>query len=151
MIVTIGFPEVLCRIFASTEDYLRWGKLVVPRGNLAALAMPIPLVTTALLQSIQMGGFSTLYTFTSQCLPLPLAVTLLYFTNKHDAARLFYAYPIAQGLSAVMAIPFALRGVKEVWKRPDDRDMEGEEFKLADIEKPLVIENTPVGETVVSA
>jgi Na+-driven multidrug efflux pump len=151
MIITLGFPEVLCRIFANTEDYLRWGRLVVPRGNLAAIVMPIPMVVTALLQSVQMGGLSTIYTFLSQILPLPGAVILLYFTNKHDAARLFYAYPIAQALSAVLAIPFAYKAVKEVWKRPDDRDMEGEEFKLADIEKPLVIENAPIGETAVSA
>jgi Na+-driven multidrug efflux pump len=151
MIVTVGFPDLPCRIFANTEEYLYWGRLVVRWGNLTGIVLVFPMIITALLQSVQMGGLGTIYTFSSQCLPLPATVTLLYFTNKHDVARLFYAYPISQAVASLMAIPFTYKAVKEVWKRPDDRDMEGDEFKLGDIEKPLVIENTPVGEAVVSA
>jgi F0F1-type ATP synthase assembly protein I len=100
--------------------------------------MPIPTVATAPLQSTQMGGLSPIYMFMSQCLPLQVAVTLVYFTDKQEAARRFCAVSIAQGLSAVIAISFAFRGVKEVWNIPNDRVIASEEFKLTDIEKPPV-------------
>jgi hypothetical protein len=117
------------RIFASDEKYLYWAEILIFRGNLAAVVLPVPLIVNALLQSLQYGGLTSLFTFFTQTAALPVTMAILFFTNKKDPARLIYAYPIQQGFTALVAVPFGGWALRRICNHPDAVDASDESLE----------------------
>ena len=142
MIFTVGLPRLVCLVFSSSEGYLEWGEVIVRRANLLQFALPVPIITTALLQALQYGGLASLLTLLCQTMPLPVISTALFYTNKKDVARMMYSYPIAHGYSALVAVPFAAFALRRIWNRSDDVDLNNGEVVLEEItdekKEPLI-------------
>jgi Na+-driven multidrug efflux pump len=122
MVFAVGFAELLVSIFSDNPGYVRWGVLIMSRASLMAWALPVPVIVNALLQSLQFGGVSTLFTFVTQTLRLPVISCALFFTDKTNAERLFWAYPIHQGFAALIAIPFAIFAICRIWNMKTEEE-----------------------------
>jgi Na+-driven multidrug efflux pump len=133
MIFTVGFSHILVRIFSDSPGYVKWGTLILPRASYMAWALPVPIVVNALLQSLQYGGIASLFTLLSQTIPLPAIASILFFTGKDNPERLFWAYPIQQGLVAVVAIPFAIFAIRKVFSRAEVAERVGTGLVLEDV------------------
>jgi Na+-driven multidrug efflux pump len=133
MIFTIGMPATLIRIFSKTDGFLEWGESIMRTGNTMAFVLPVPLIVNSLLQALQLGGTSMAFCVATQTIPLPIIAAAVYYTDKTNLKRLFWCYPIQHGVTAVMAVPFAIYGIRQIWNRPDDVDVG--EIPLTDIDE----------------
>jgi Na+-driven multidrug efflux pump len=132
MIFTVGLPRALCRIFSDSEAVLNWGVSIMRTGHMVSFVMPAQLIINSLLQALQLGGLSTVLCVATQTIPLPCIAAAVFYTDKTNLDRLFYCYPIQYVVSACIAIPFGIYGVRLIWKRPDD--VNADEVPLDDID-----------------
>jgi Na+-driven multidrug efflux pump len=147
MIFTVAFPEWICMIFSRSEGYMAWAVFFERRMNYLAVLFPTAVIVNALLQSLQRGGLALMFCFGAQTLPLPLASSALYFTDKHDIPRLSYAFVLQFALAAAFAVPFIIFGIRQIWKRNDDVDnpeLPLEEFDTDSRKEPLIAGDSPM-------
>lgn len=114
MVLTIGFPIPVAKIFSNTSEYLKWSEKLIRNGNYATCICEIPIIITSLLQAMKRGNQATFLTLSTQLIPLPLIALALYFSNKHDIARIQFCYPIQITLSVIISIPFAVVALKKI-------------------------------------
>ncbi|OHS97894.1 MatE family protein [Tritrichomonas foetus] len=132
MIFTVGIPRIICLAFSSTEGYLEWGEVIVRRATLCAFALPVSIIVTAVLQSQQKGNLATVLSFLTQLCPIPLFSTILFFTAKHDVARLMYCYPLSNVFSCLISLPFLYFAIRKLLKfSKEDKDAEQELQNIA--------------------
>jgi Flp pilus assembly protein protease CpaA len=138
MVLNCAVPRFVARMFASDAKYLEW----------AAIELPVPLIVNALLQSLRLGGLTTVFTFFTQTAALPAAMAILFCTDENDLGRLNYTSPIQQGFTALVAIPFRSWPIWRIAKQPGNADREAQmlEFEESESEKEtLVMDELPEG------
>lgn len=130
MILTMGFPVQMAKIFSNTPEYLEWAKKIIRNGNISTCVCEIPGIITSLLQAMKLGNQASLLSFLVQLLPVPIAALILYYTDKHNIGRLIYCYPIQTFFGIAVSIPYivvALRTIIKSHKQQlieDDNDLE---------------------------
>lgn len=94
--------------------------------------MEIPGIITSLLQALKKGIQASILSFFVQILPVPLAVTVLYLTDKNNIERLIYCYPLHSAFGVVVSVPIGIFVIKRILKKINQQK-ENDQNKLEDI------------------
>ena len=135
-VLTMGLPIPIAKIFSNTPSYLHWAKIFLFNGNIGICVAEIPGIITSLLQAMKKGNQASLLSFFVQMLPVPVATTVLYLTNKHDIARLIYCYALQFAFGVVVSIPIGIVVIREILKKAKEQEIiddDDKENKLEDI------------------
>ena len=131
MIFTVGIPRYISMMFSQTEGYLYYATQFVRYSNIVAFVSPVALIFQALLQALQLGNRATIISIGTQLIPLPVFSAVLYFTDKHNPGRLFYAYPIQQALGVVISLPLAIKPLIDlIRKAKSEKDFVNENGQI---------------------
>jgi Na+-driven multidrug efflux pump len=134
MIFTVGLPKYIVRALSQDPAYIGWAEQFVRNSNVITFISPIALIAQALLQALQQGTRASMVTFGTQLFPLPIFSVVLYFVDKHNPGKLFYAYPIQQAVGLFVAVPLAIGPLRDILSRGK---IEGDHVKLSDgMEQP---------------
>jgi len=134
MVFTVGFPRISASIFSTSKGYLDWSEVILRNSTLFAFLTPIPVLIQALLQAQQLGGKATTLSLLTQLIPIPIFSIIMYYSDKTNPGRIFYAYAAQQILGVIFSIPF---GYTRFFQVIDDARVEKEtrenEVKLQDV------------------
>lgn len=125
MILAMGFPVQIAKIFSDTDEYLQWSKKIIRNGNLLTCICEIPGIIVSLLQAMKKGNQASVLSFLIELLPVPVVAIALYYTNKHDIARLIYCYPIQIFFGIIASIPFIILALREIYIKQKEQEMLG--------------------------
>lgn len=96
--------------------------------------MEVPGIITSLLQALKKGILASILSFFTQILPVPVAVTVLYLTNKNNIERLIYCYPLHSAFGLVVSTPIGIIIIKSILKKINEQKIgKDDENKLEDI------------------
>lgn len=127
------FPIPIAKIFSKTPSYLYWAKVFLFNGNIGICVMEIPGIITSLLQALKKGIQASILSFFVQILPVPLAVTVLYLTDKNNIERLIYCYPLHSAFGVVVSVPIGIFVIKRILKKINQQKENDDQNKLEDI------------------
>lgn len=122
MFLTMVFPIQLAKLFSNTTGYLQWSKKFLIYGNVMTFVADVPGLIISLLQAMKKGNLASILSFTIQLIPVPILVTILFFTNKHDVGRLIFCYPLKTLFGVVVSSFFLIFTVKEILKKHKEID-----------------------------
>jgi Na+-driven multidrug efflux pump len=117
MIFTVGLPKYTVRLFSSDTDYLYWAEQLMRNSNIMQWCGPVSHLFQSLLHAVEKEARGSILTFAAQLLPLPAFSAILYYTNRHDPARLLYAYAMQHAFGVIIAIPFGIGPLMDIFKR----------------------------------
>lgn len=98
------FPRQLGRIWSSKDSFLGWIEKILPKAFLAVFLCPVPYISIAFLQAVNRPMFASVLSVLTNLLPLPIFSSIMYFTDRTDPARLFWAYVMKDGFSLVASL-----------------------------------------------
>lgn len=124
MILTMGFPVQMAKIFSNTPEYLEWAKVIIRNGNISTCVCEIPGIITSLLQAMKKGNQASFLSFVVQLLPIPIAALILYYTDKHNIGRLIYCYPIQTFFGVAVSVPFVVFALLDIFKKNKQQQIE---------------------------
>lgn len=116
LIITWSFPKTLSKMFSN-------GKMVLINNGLAPFA-GFKFIAISLLQAIQQVPRATILSFLSNFGSFIVLVLILYYTNKHDGARIIWCYPLSYFSSTIISIFFLWTPVKNLIRLSKEEDME---------------------------
>lgn len=117
MVLTMGFPIQMAKIFSNTPEYLKWAKVFLFNGNIATFICEVPGIITSLLQAMKKGTQASFLSFLVQLLPVPVAAYLLYLSDKHNIPRLVLCYAIQTFFGVIVSIPFVVVVIHDILKK----------------------------------
>lgn len=132
MILTVGLPIPVAKIFSDTPDYLYWCKKILVNGNLASFINEVPGIITSLLQAMKLGNQATILSIIVQLLPIPVIAILLYITDKHNVPRLIYCYPLQTVFGTLVSIPFVVFPLRRLLKQRHNDNSNEEQPTIKD-------------------
>lgn len=122
LIITWSIPRTLSKMRSSGECYLKYaGKMVSNNNGLAPFA-GFKFNAISMLQAIQQGPRATILSFLSNF--ATNIILVLYYTNKHDGARIVWCNPLSYSLSSLISIFFLWSPVKNLMLLSKEEDME---------------------------
>lgn len=120
IIMTLGFaafqlfPEALMSMFAPSAEMLEIGTVALRIISLCFIPAAIGIILTGLFQAVGKGIRSLIMSLLRQmCVIVPVA----YFLSKTGIINMWYAFPIAEAVSLVVAILFFINLVKGDFSR----------------------------------
>lgn len=114
--LTWTIPRQLSMMFSRSEDYLKWaGPMMRTRNALGFLAFG-RFNCQAILQSLQKGGLAMCLSVCSQLCAILGFSLLMFYTNKHDAIRLQWCYPMTDSFGCVLGFTFVIWPVIKQFK-----------------------------------
>ena len=116
LIITWSIPKTLSKMFSN-------GKMVSINNGLAPFA-GFKFNAISLLQAIQQGPRATILSFLSNFGTIIVLVLILYYTNKHDGARIIWCYPLSNLSCTIISIFFLWTPVKNPIRLSKEEDME---------------------------
>lgn len=129
-IFPMAVPVHIALIFGKGDDYLRWSKNMLMASNALSWILFTRFNFQTILQAQQRGGRAMIISFTSNFVAVIAFSFVLYYTNRNDAARLMYVYPISYGIGCVLGTALLIKPFWDVIKKSRD---EGEPKKLEEI------------------
>lgn len=124
LIITWSIPRTLSKMRSSGEGYLKYaGKMVSNNNGLAPFA-GFKFNAISMLQAIQQGPRATILYFLSNFATNIVLVLVLYYSIKHDGARIVWCYPLSYLLSSLISIFFLWSPVKNLIRLSKEEDME---------------------------
>lgn len=125
-IMTWSIPRQLAMIFSKEEGYLKYAERMVRYNNALGPIMSVKMVAQSMLQSLQRGPRATILSFFNNFMTIIIFNFVLYYTNKHDGARIIWCYPLAHAAACVIS-PFFLWGpLKNIYNLMKTEDAEAE-------------------------
>ena len=109
-------PREVSKVFGSDENYLNWAEKMLKAGNATGFIMFFRFVAQGTLQALQLGGQAMLITITSQLFAIIGFAFMLYYTDKNDAVRLCYAYPLSYAFGFVFGLIILIKPLYKVYK-----------------------------------
>lgn len=122
MFLTMVFPIQLAKIFSSTKVYLYWSKKFLIYGNVMTFLADVPGIIISLLQAMKKGIQASILSFFIQLIPVPIFVTILFYSNKHDVTRLILCYPIKTLLGVVVSSFFLAFTILDIFKKLKEQE-----------------------------
>ena len=144
-----AIPREISKVFGSGEDYLKWAAPMLKYGNALGFIMFIRINAQSFLQALRYASRTIIMTFTVQLASLIIFALILFYTDRHNAVRICWSYPLAYAFGVGMAA-FMLTGpmikVVRLYKeqisrigqegvnRQEEDDMASDGKELEDIE-----------------
>ncbi|OHT06211.1 MatE family protein [Tritrichomonas foetus] len=118
-----SIPREISKIFSKGEGYLRWAGPMLQVGNALGFVVFGRFTFPSMLQSLKMGITSTLLSLASQLVSIIAFEFILYYTDKHNAVRLIWCYPLSYAFGLVLGIIVLGRPIYKIYKEmKDDED-----------------------------
>ena len=111
-----AIPREISKIFGSEDSYLDWAEPMLKYGNATGCIMFFRFTSQGTLQALQLGGQAMIITITSQLFAIIGFAFMLYFTDKHNAVRLCWAYPLSYAFGLVFGIIILIRPLRKVYR-----------------------------------
>jgi Na+-driven multidrug efflux pump len=121
-VLTWTIPRQLSQMFSGGEGYLDWAEALVRTGNALNFCANARFLGVAFLQSMQRGIFATVFSFCAHLVSLLGFAALLFFTDRHNAVRILWAYGIAYVFGFVAAIGTLARPIWSMWRESREMD-----------------------------
>ena len=97
-------PRQLGMIWSSKDNFLSWVERILPRSFMVIVLCPIPYISIAFLQAVNRPLFASILSILTSLVPLPVFSSIMYFTDRTDPVRLFWAYVMRDVFSLVVSI-----------------------------------------------
>ncbi|KAH0790347.1 MatE family protein [Histomonas meleagridis] len=123
-VILIFFPSEIASLWSKDPQFLYWAKQMIPKTFYLAPFIAYQYCVPALLQSLQKIVASTVLSITTQLLPLPVFSTVLYFTNKHDPARILYSYALGDAFAFILCTAFLIKPLRVLLKAKKDEELD---------------------------
>ena len=131
-ILTWTIPRELSMMFSTTEGYLKWaGPMMRYRNALGFFAFG-RFNCQAILQSLQKGGRATLLSILAQFFAIAGFSLLMYVTDKHDAVRLMWCYPLTDTFGITVGALFCASSVWDMFKKARQEDNDNSKSQTVD-------------------
>ena len=128
-------PDKLAMMFSTSEGYMRYAVKLTVNSNILSPFQGVRFNCQTILQAMQMGGRATVTGMLNNFVWIILGAFLMYYTNKHDGARLVFAYVIAHGMSVPCTVIVLLKPMLQVWRlAKEEAEAEVVEGELEDVE-----------------
>lgn len=114
MALAFSIPEQIASMFGHGEDYMYFAKRMIKCSNADSIIMFTPFTIQAILQTQQNGIRAMIISFTSNFAAIIVFVYVLYLTNKNDAGRLTYVYPISYAIGFVLGTILLITPFKQM-------------------------------------
>ena len=97
-------PRQLGMIWSSRDNFLVWVERILPRAFMVIVLCPFPYISIAFLQAVNRPLFASILSVLTSLVPLPVFSSIMYFTDRTDPVRLFWAYIMKDIFSLVMSL-----------------------------------------------
>ncbi|OHT01157.1 MatE family protein [Tritrichomonas foetus] len=144
-----AIPTEISKVFGSGDEYLKWAGPMLKYGNALGFIMFFRINAQGCLQALQLGGQAMILTITSQLIAIIAFAFILYYTDKHNAIRLCWAYPLGYAFGLVMGILVLIKPLMKVYRLYKETDGDNQPDVELQIEKSLKdIEDDPTNAKV---
>ena len=123
-ILTWAMPRTLSKMFSSGEGYLKYAEKMVAYNNALGPISGVKLNAQSMLQAIQMGPRASILSFINNFVTIVILVLVLYYSNKHDGARIIWCYPLSHLMSCFISIFFLWGPLRNIIRLSKENDME---------------------------
>jgi Na+-driven multidrug efflux pump len=130
-------PTQLGEIWSEKASFLSWVEQLLPNAFYGVFLCPTPYIAIGFLNAVNQPLFSSVLSITTNLLPLPVFSSILYFTDKHNPARLAYAYAIRDGFSFVMSLAVVAYPLYQIVKLAREERPQGIELPELGVEEKI--------------
>lgn len=115
-ILTFAIPKQIAMIFAKDPDYIEWATPMIRTSNMGAFFIFAQYTVGHMLRSLGMGIMAAVMGTLVHIIGMVASVLLLYYTDKHDAKRLMYAYPLSAAFGFIVGFAFIVHPYYKIYK-----------------------------------
>ncbi|OHS95112.1 MatE family protein [Tritrichomonas foetus] len=108
----IALPSQIASIWSTEPDFIYWSKRLVPITFYSSVCFSSNYIAPTVLQAMKRVMASTLLSFLTLLLPIPVFSTILYFTKKDDPGRILYTYTMNDVYSFIVSLIFLIKPMK---------------------------------------
>ncbi|EAY03031.1 hypothetical protein TVAG_143310 [Trichomonas vaginalis G3] len=136
MTLSMSIPDQISSLFGSGEGYLKFAREMLIFSNVCTFILFTRLTFQSILQAQQNGIRAMIISLVSNFAAIILFSYVLYLTNKQNASRLMYVYPISYAIGFILGIFMLIQPFKQLkliaqftesQKTPDNEEAEEEE------------------------
>lgn len=110
-------PRQISMMFGEDEDFIYWSTEFIRKGYVGGFVIFVRYNSQVMLQALGLGFRASILSLFSQLISLILAMFLLYYTNKHDPARLSYSYPLNYTFVIVLGAILVVGPILEQYRK----------------------------------
>ena len=147
-IITFSLAKQISLLFSSTPGYLKYAVPMIKNSNALNILCPGRFDAVSILQSLQMGIYSTILSVSTNLVSIVGFSFLLYYCYKSDGAKIMWCYSLANGFGfivSLIAISFPVRKLylkmKEQENQQQIQNDQNEDKKLDDFSEEENIED----------
>ena len=122
-IISWGIPREISKIFGSGESFLYWGSHMLQYGNGVGCIQFFRIISQGCLQALQLGGQAMFITLTSQLLAIIGFAFLLYYTDRHNAIRIMWTYPLSYAFGLILGTIVLIKPFRKLWRLYKEEEM----------------------------
>lgn len=136
-ILTFTIPRQIAMIFSKDPGYLEWATKMLKRSNSGAFFAFAQYTVGNMLRSLGMGLMAAIMGTLVHIVGMIGFILLLYYTNKNDAVRLMYAYPLSALFGLVVGAAFIAYPYIKIFREMKEKDNELSQDKDQNQHQPL--------------
>lgn len=114
MCISLSIPEQIASLFGSGDDYMKFAKQMLIVSNVCTLILFTRLTFQSILQAQQNGIRAMIISLVSNFAAIIIFVYVLYYTDKSNAARLMYVYPISYAIGFCLGLVLLIRPFRQM-------------------------------------
>jgi len=121
-------PKQISRLFSKDEYFVSWAAPMLRNGHALNFISWCKNNAQSMLQSMQKGRTATILSMFTQMGSLIGFACLLYYTDKHNATRLQWAYSYSFAFGFIVSLFVLIKPVKETLSMTIDDDQDDPQF-----------------------
>lgn len=115
-ILIVSIPVWISKLFVSEQTELYFASTMLFNGCCGFCVAWIRNNAQVMLQSLQKGLLSTFLSLTTQMILLVIFSTIMYLTNKHNAPRIEWSYPLSFLVGGLLCIVIIWKPCKNIYE-----------------------------------
>ncbi|KAK8875801.1 hypothetical protein M9Y10_005976 [Tritrichomonas musculus] len=136
-ILTFAIPRQLALMFSKDPGYVEWATPMLRISNSGGFFIFAQYTVGNMLRSLGMGFMAAVMGTLVHIIGMVGFVLLLYYTDKHNAKRLMYAYPLSSVFGLIVGFAFVFYPYYKIYKEMKQKKDELSQDNIQSNSQPL--------------
>lgn len=137
-LLTAFGSKYVAMILSKDENYLKMAIPMIQCANWEAPFAWVRYECQTILQALSYGNLATWYSFGASFIVAIGAYCMLYYTDKSDVIRLFWAYSIISAVSLVVGVIILIQPIRKIYTKSLNNDVEEAEEDIAEVDEEAI-------------